>query len=162
LPGKVYIKPFVKNIADALDADYKELYALIEDSSLGEKFESETLQSKNKFDYRWLVVSLMVALIALIIFLLKPLNNEIKEQTEKTIQIEDANKKKQSKRKNQFSSELDFFHDGDKTIAIHNLEITAVDSVWLLLISRDDTLYAGTLVPGRIIKDNQAKLHKPV
>jgi len=152
LPGLVYLKPFIKNIAGALDVDCKELYALIEDTSLGEKLESEASQLKKKFDYRWVVVVLMIVFVALIIFLLKSPGPQIKKQTEETIQVEAANDRELNKRESQFSGELDFFQGADNIDEIHTLELTAIDSVWLLLLSGDDTLYTGILVPGRKIK----------
>jgi len=162
LPGLMYLKPFIKNIADALDVDCKELYVLIEDTSLGEKLENEASQLKKKFDYRWVVVVLMVALVALIIFLLKPPSPQIIRQTEETMPVEPVNDRELSKKESQFSGELDFFQGADNIDEIRTLELTAIDSVWLLLLSGNDTLYIGTLVPGRKIKRRCASPFKLV
>lgn len=156
LPGQMYIKPFVKSIAEALNVDYKELYALI-DQTDNQKQAEAVKPHKKGFDYRWLVVLLMVVLTALVILLLYPLLSSEKNRTEKinlSIPPEKEMVKKDSKR---YTTKLDLSLDFIRNRSFNTLELIATDTVWLLLKAGDDTLYTGILSPGRKINRESFK-----
>ena len=66
LPGQVYLKPFTKTCADALDLDIKELYKLINGEDGGDEDNGRRLEfpdeKKKRFDYK-LPVVLVIAII---------------------------------------------------------------------------------------------------
>ena len=78
LPGQVYLKPFVKSLAEALGADYDELCELIDKTDKNQIAENAEPPGKG-FDYRWLALAAMVVLAGLIIFLLRPEKTSIEE-----------------------------------------------------------------------------------
>ena len=155
LPGQVYLKPFVKNIADVLNADHKELYALIEHTDLQEEPKIKEPAAK-QFDYRWLVVIGLVIFVAVIILLIRPSGSSDKQTDELPTAVTIINHKPVLKEK-RYTSDLDVLESTIDMSDYHTLELTAIDSVWLLLIAGDDTLYTGILLPGRKIKRNSIK-----
>ena len=157
LPGQVYLKPFIKNIAEVLNADYKELYALIDHTDTEETPEilDEEGVPKKRFDYRWWVVGFMVIVVAIIAFMLRPTNSS-DEQSEGASGVTVINHDPVKKEK-KFSNDLDIAKSIISAEDYHSLELTAVDSVWLVLLAGPDTLYTGILPPGRKIVRKSAK-----
>ena len=156
LPGQVYLKPFIKSIAEALDVNYKELYALI-DQTHSRKQNKAANSHKKEFDYRWLIVLLMVILTTLVILLLYPLMSSEKNETERInfpVLSEKEIIKKDSRR---YTSRLDLSLDFIRNMSFNTLELIATDTVWLLLVAGDDTLYTGILSPGRKIERESTK-----
>lgn len=147
LPGQVYLKPFIKSIAEALDVNYKELYALI-DQARSQKPTKTVNSHKKEFDYRWLMVLLMFILTTLVILLLYPLMSGERSGTDKidfSVLSEKEVIKKDSKR---YTTKLDLSLDFIRNRSFNTLELIATDTVWLLLVAGDDTLYTGILSPG--------------
>jgi len=151
LPGQVYLKPFVKNIAGVLGADYNELCAIIDktDRKPATMPAEKSVAKKSGFDYRWLAVVLMVILAGLIIFLLRP--DEETSQTPTNDQVDQVVVPEENHAifDRQYTSELDIPKEIVSPDTIHALEITAIDTVWIELTAGNDTLYFGTLRPGR-------------
>lgn len=156
LPGQIYLKPFVKSIAEALGVDYKELYTLIDKTNYQKQ--NEEIKSQNKkFDYRWLVALLMIVLTALVVLLLHPSMSGDKRHTEDvnlSITPDKDTIKENSKR---HSTKLDISSDFIRNRSFNTLELTATDTVWLMLIAGTDTLYTGILSPGKKINRESFK-----
>ncbi len=151
LPGKAYLKPFVKNIAGALGADYKQYYELIESQTEAESEPKQDKSAKKGFDYRWLVVVVMICLVAVIIYVFNPMASDKGVQTAEDIPIpvvEPGNNNHAIFEK-EYSSELDMDGKMFEGKTLHRVELTATDSVWVLLTSESDTLYSGLLTSGR-------------
>jgi cytoskeleton protein RodZ len=160
LPGQVYLKPFVKNIADALGADYEELCAIIDktDKKTTAKPAIELSQeAKSGFDYRWLAVALLVILAGLIIFLLRPRKETSPEPSTGPAAQVIVPEENHAIFDRQYTSRMDMPVEIAGNDTIHTLEITAIDTVWLELMGGDDTLYFGFLRPGRKLIRESAK-----
>jgi len=156
LPGQVYLKPFVKNIAEALGADCQELYALVD--RVKKKPEPQIVTPPPRaFDYRWLVIILMAALVCLIILLLRPMQTKEPSSTNLSARLVVPEIERSLLKKNQFSSRLDLDKGIASAIGNHTIELTAIDSVWLLLTAADDTLFMGILDPGRKLRRESAE-----
>ena len=156
LPGQVYLKPFVKNIAEALGVDYRELYALID--RVKKKPEPIVEEPREKgFDYRWIVVILMAGLVALIIFLFEPMLSEKSAPVDQSARLVVPETQKNLLKADQFSSNLDLDKNIASAIGYHTIELAAIDSVWLLLTAANDTLFMGVLDPGRRLRRESAE-----
>jgi len=156
LPGQVYLKPFVKSIAEVLGVNYKELYSLIDKTDYEKK--DRTVKPENvKFDYRWLVILLMAMLVALVIILLHPSMSGDKTHSEgvNLSIMSDKNIAKGDGRRH--STRLDIPSDFIFSDSFHTLELIATDTVWLMLTAGDDTLYTGILSPGKKISRESFK-----
>jgi cytoskeleton protein RodZ len=149
LPGQAYLKPFVKSIADALNADYDELATYI--NKTREPSEPEEEPQSKGFDFRWLVILLLVALLAVVIFVIKPLDIGGKPELlpSETQSPAGEQQPEHAILDREYSSNMDMeqglFEDGK----VHKIELTAIDSTWLVLTVESDTIYSGILPPGR-------------
>ncbi len=161
LPGKAYLKPFVKNIATVLGADYREYYQLINSQIQKKKAkeaEAEAEPDSKGFDYRWLAVLLLIALVAIIVYVLKPL--EQTEQPEPIVEdapvvVEQTNNHAILER--DYSSAMDISGMMFEGMKLHRMEVTAIDSAWIRMTSAadGDTLYSGLLMPGqRVVRES--------
>ena len=150
LPGQAYLKPFLKNIAEALNADYQELAEMVDQKTLQKKSVQAESESKG-FDYRWLAVILMVILVALIIFILNPLKYGRQEPVIEPPAEAGEMAPDHSMLERPYSGGLDLEGDIFEEMQIFSVRLTAIDSVWVVLTAEDDTLYAGTLPKGRSI-----------
>ncbi|MCP4581651.1 MAG: helix-turn-helix domain-containing protein [candidate division Zixibacteria bacterium] len=160
LPGQVYLKPFIKSIAEALDADYNELSAMIDKSDMESAPIDEGKMDGKKFDYRWPAIVVMVVLAALVIFMLRPVETpevDLEGDSTTAVVVPEENNAIYNR---QYSSELDINKSIVEPEEIHTLEITATDSVWLMLTAGDDTSYVGVLSPGRKIIRQSTRLFK--
>jgi len=154
LPGQAYLRPFVKSMADALGADYSEFAQLIEKTSPVKPVVviEEVKPKQGGFDYRWVAVVVFILLIALIVFIFRPLGGS--KETETTAPPVVSAELNHRLEERAYSSNLDLEHKPIKNDKIHRIELTALDSVWLLLTVEDDTLYAGMLYQNqKIIKE---------
>jgi cytoskeletal protein RodZ len=151
LPGQAYLKPFVKNIADALGADYAELVEIIDRKEKKDVPQEIGAETKG-FDYRWLVVILMAVLVALIILILKPLESNDQQPVGESPAVIEESEPNHTILERKFSSDLDINQDMFEDKQFYNVVLTATDSVWIVLTSENDTLYAGILAPGRVVR----------
>ena len=74
LPGHIYLKPFTKTCAEALDLDFKELYKII-DGDIASMEQTQILPTpvidqKKKFDYRFPVIAVGVLAVVAVIILI--------------------------------------------------------------------------------------------
>jgi len=159
LPGQVYLKPFVKNIADALGADYDELCSIID--KIGKKPVLKAIDNKKTgFDYRWLAVALMVILAGLIILLLKPAREAMHITTQEQVSRVVVPGENHAIFDRQYTSHLDTPEKIVSPDTIHTLEIIATDTVWLMLTANSDTIFFGNLDLGRRIVCESVKPFK--
>jgi len=150
LPGQVYLKPFVKTCAEALDLDLKELYKIIEGESPKNDKESQTSPEKEKKrsgpDYKLLVVLIIAAIIVAVIYITVKTRDKIPPKTEIT-EIIPAGATKIRKEIN-WSRPWErpaFYKSG---ILKQNLMLLVADSVGVFILSGNDTLFNGTLTDG--------------
>jgi hypothetical protein len=150
LPGQAYLKPFVKNIAEALNADYEELAHFIDKYSA--KIQPQEPPPKSGgFDFRWLIVAILIVLIGLIIFMLKPMDNDegqVNTQQETSPVIAESEAENGLLERN-YSSAMDMTQELYDNERIQKIEIEATDSVWLFLTAEEDTIYSGILGEGQ-------------
>ena len=149
LPGQAYLKPFVKNIAEALNADYDELAHFIDKYSAKIQPKEPTPKSGG-FDFRWLIVAVLIVLIALIIFMLKPMDNDegqVRPQQETSPVVAESEAENGLLERN-YSSAMDMTQELFDNTQIQKIELEATDSVWLLLTTEEDTIYSGILGEG--------------
>jgi len=153
LPGKAYLKPFVKNLAEALDADYNELYELIDTHIESKTEQKNEKESKKGFDYRWIAVILMVIIVAVVIYVFNPMSRDSGSDTAGEIPtpVVEPNNNNHAILEKEYSSDLDLNGRMFEGKTLHRVELTATDSVWVLLTSESDTLYSGLLISGRRI-----------
>jgi len=163
LPGQVYLKPFVKNIAEALSADYDELCAIIDKADkrpVAKPGETPEEKKASGFDYRWLAVVLMVILAGIIIFLLRPNVENSQNLPVEPVAQAIVPEENHAIFDRQYTSEMDIPQEIVAKDTIHTLEITAMDSVWLELTAGDDTVFFGTLRAGRKLTRESTKPFK--
>jgi hypothetical protein len=150
LPGSVYLKPFTKTCAEALDLDTKELYSIINGVRGEEKpFVPTALEpsaGKRKIDYKLpIVATAVLIIIAVISVILKSdrFNSE-------TVRKSAATAVKSPKKTDEIKWEKPWqrppanygFYNSQR------LRLEASGSVWACIIADGDTVFAGTLRPG--------------
>ena len=155
LPGQAYLRPFIKSIAEALETDYDELIEVIDKPDKKKPDNGDAEQAKKKrFDYRWPAVFAILIIVAAIIVFLKPIENLL-TNNDSSLQMPVAKAENDHAiLKHSYSSTADmqkYIVDPDR---IHTLELTAQDSVWVVLSAGSDTLFAGIMRPGRVIKES--------
>lgn len=156
LPGQVYLKPFIKNIAEAFGVEFLELYSLVEHPQPQQETPDEESEKK-RFDYRWVVVIVMLLAVLSVIYFLKPADMEEEKLISENPEIIMESNHTQVQKEKRFSSKLDNLQNFVDIDKYHILELTAADSVWLLLKAGTDTLFVGVLSPGRNIKRRSAQ-----
>jgi len=150
LPGQVYLKPFAKTCAEALEMDVKELYKII-DGETGSDEQSDLRieyqhEKKKRLDYKLFVVLIIAVLIIAIIYVAVKTRDLIPSRTEIT-EIIPAGTTKIRKEIN-WSKPWErpaFYKSGNLK---QNLVLLVTDSVGVLLLSNTDTLFNGILTNG--------------
>jgi transcriptional regulator with XRE-family HTH domain len=161
LPGQMYVKPFVKSLSDALGADYKELYSLIDKQKKPEIAPLSPLPvekpAKERFDYRWIVASLLVIFAVAVIIVFQIFSQGKRNRGSSiNIPVVEHNTKGYFASK-KYSTKLDFPESILSATDYRYLEITAADSVNLKLFAGKDTLFSGMLPAGKTIKHKSTK-----
>lgn len=158
LPGQVYLKPFIKNIAEALDADYNELSAIIDKADI-KKPEQRPVEPPRKkgFDYRWLAVLFVVVVVGVIIIILRPVDKSKQEPVSKAEAPATEPQSDHTILNHDYSSSLDMQRYIIDPSMFHSLELMAIDSVWLVLTAGSDTLFAGILNRGQVLTEESAE-----
>jgi cytoskeleton protein RodZ len=158
LPGQAYLKPFVKNIAEALGADYEKLAHYIDKA--GAKVQPPAPPPKTGgFDFRWLIVAVLIILIALIVFILKPMDNDetqVKPEQQAAPVVAETETENTLLERN-YSSAMDMAPELFDSTRLQKIELEATDSVWILLTTEEDTVYNGVLAAGRKITRESLK-----
>jgi cytoskeletal protein RodZ len=149
LPGQVYLKPFVKTCADALDLDIKELYKLIDgemgsDDQGDRRIEFEDVKKKKRRNYSLPLVLIIAILVIVIIYLLVETKDRIPPKTEITEVIPAEATKIRDKIYWSRPWERPSFHEIGKPR--QNLVLIASDSVGVSILSGNDTLFSGILI----------------
>ena len=150
LPGQVYLKPFVKTCAEALDLDLKELYRAINGESGGES--EADLQppvappGKKRFDYKLPVVLLIAVIVCVVIYLALNAREKIPEKTKisEVVPAEATKTKKQAMWSRPWERPSVSKAGGLK----QNLILLAKDSVGVLLLAGGDTVFNGIMTDG--------------
>jgi cytoskeletal protein RodZ len=163
LPGQMYVRPFVKSLADVLGANANELYALIDKQEIPVvsptpvSIRQPQESSRRVFDYRWLVVAGMLAVAILVILAFRSYTNQKDIQTLKSNMSSIVPKPAGYTRSHKYSAKLDF---QPKLLSIADyryLELTAREPVKLTLTAASDTLFKGILETGKTIKNKSTK-----
>jgi transcriptional regulator with XRE-family HTH domain len=165
LPGQIYVKPFVKSLSDALNADYKELCALIDkqspktengDTAAKRPLPVESI-SKKGFEYRWLATIGLLAFSVIAVYLfIKIANSRSTYETSAKIPIVE-HKANGYFTTDRFTSQIDYVPSLFAPSDYRYLTLTAIDSVELKLIAGTDTLFNGILPRGKTIKHKSIK-----
>ncbi|UCC80480.1 MAG: helix-turn-helix domain-containing protein [Candidatus Zixiibacteriota bacterium] len=147
LPGQVYLKPFVKTCAEALNLDVKELYKIINGEpghdDQGERRIEFHGEIKKRRDYKLLLVLLIaVIIIAVIYFTVKT-----REKTSPDTGITEVIPAEATKIRDKINwsrpwERPAFYSPGNLR---QNLVLVASDSVDVLILSAGDTLFDGIL-----------------
>lgn len=157
LPGPMYVKPFVKSLAEALDANYAELYAIIDKQSATSSAEVSPPPERKRLDYRWIVALAMVIFAVLLIFIFESYAQ--KRNLEKLPQPSElvAPPEKVFTRSTKYSDRLDFATGVLQPTDYHYLEITAIEPVSVVLVAGPDTFFAGLMQAGQTMKHKSAR-----
>jgi len=152
LPGQVYLKPFAKTCAEALEIDVKEVYKLID----GERMERTDMMPaatdlppvKKGFDYKLpLVIIAGLAVIGLIFVTVVYQQRMESGPKEMKVVPADAQTHKLSASKSR-PWEKPAEWRAQKPY-IHRLRLEATDQVWAAVFSQNDTLFAGFINAGQ-------------
>lgn len=150
LPGQVYLKPFTKICAEALDLDLKELYKIIdgEDEEMtDDEIPSATLsQAKKGLDYRLP----LVIIVGLIIIGLIYLTVSSRKDRFSNISVTDITPAESHQPRHEVKWSRPWERPAAWESSGHNqrLRIEASDLVWINVIADGDTVYMGFLNPG--------------
>lgn len=155
LPGQAYLRPFIKSIAEALETDYDELISIIDKPDKKKTdHQQEEPAKKKRFDYRWPAVFAILIIVAAIIVFLKPIENLLsKNNSDAAIPVAQP-ENDHAILKHNYSSSADLQKYIVDPAKIHTLELVAQDSVWVVLTAGSDTLFTGTMGPGRVLKES--------
>lgn len=152
LPGQVYLRPFAKTCAEALDLDLKEVYRAID----GDEPEKPNITfqmadeppKKRKLDYKLpLVLIVGFLIVAIIIVGVKYQRGLQKESVRLTVVPAGATRargKANWSRIWQKPAKWELANPGR-----HRLRLEASDQVWISVLTDTDTLFAGFLNPGQ-------------
>ncbi len=149
LPGQVYLKPFTKICAEALDLDLKELYGLIDDEN-GEKVNDEIpaatiSESKRGLDYRLpLVIVIGLMIIALIYLTVSFRQGRFPDSGDTDIVPAESH---QPRRDVEWSRPWERPAAWESPGLNQRLRIEASDLVWISVVADGDTAYVGFLNP---------------
>jgi len=157
LPGPMYVKPFVKSLAEALDAPINELYAIIDKQSTVAPTPPVNPVPERRFDYRWVVAIAMTAFACLVILLFEGYARQ--RNAERLPQLSElvTPPPRVFTRSSMYSDRLDYLPSPIKSADYHYLEITAIQPVNILLMAGSDTFYAGLLQQGQTIKNRSTR-----
>ncbi len=157
LPGPMYVKPFVKGLAEALDAPLGELYAIIDKQSTVAPPQPTAVPEKRGFDYRWPVAVAMIVFACLVIVLFEGYAR--RRNIERLPQLAElvTPPAKIRTRSPLYSDRLDYLPSPIKSADYHYLEITAIQPANIVLTAGPDTFYSGLLQQGQTIKNRSAR-----
>lgn len=148
LPGQVYLKPFTKICAEALDLDLKELYRIIDGE---EKTDDEIpsaifSQAKKGLDYRLpLVIVVGLIIIGLIYLTVSSRKDRFPDISDTVITPAESH---QPRREVKWSRSWERPAAWESSGHNQRLRIEASDLVWINVIADGDTVYMGFLNPG--------------
>lgn len=150
LPGQVYLKPFTKICAEALDLDLKELYRLIdgeEEKIIADEVPSKApAQSEKGRDYRLPLVIIVGLIIIGLIYV------TVGFIQDRTPDINDADaipaERHQPRRVAKWNRPWERPAAWEDLGQNQRLRIEASDLVWISVIADGDTVYAGFLNSG--------------
>ncbi|MCD6162083.1 MAG: DUF4115 domain-containing protein [candidate division Zixibacteria bacterium] len=157
LPEHVYLRPFIKNIAEALEVNFNELYSLVEHAQPQPEIEADEEPSEKRFDYRWVVVAILMLSVLAVIYFLKPSGKNEEHLISENPEVLTNGNHMHIQKEKRFSSKLDNLQNFVNIDNYHIIELSAADSVWIILKAGSDTLYVGVLSPGRKIKRRSAQ-----
>lgn len=154
LPGQVYLKPFTKTCAEALDLDLKELYKIIngeigDDEQNGRRLEFPE-DKKKRFDYKLPVVLLIAVTIVGIIYVTIITREKIPVDTTPQVIIPAGT--------TMVRGEIKWSRPWERPAHYRmgplkqNLILLTTDSVVVFVMSDGDTLFNGILI------DDQRKM----
>lgn len=152
LPGQVYLKPFAKICAEALELDLKEVYKAIDGEEMGKAEDhiagTEDSKPEKKFDYRLPLVAVVgVIIIGLIYLTVKYQQNRPVDSVKISVVPADIVKQKSEYSWNrpwERPAGWESIHPG-----YERLRLEASDQVWVSVLDATDTLYAGFINGGR-------------
>ncbi|MEE9553057.1 MAG: RodZ domain-containing protein [candidate division Zixibacteria bacterium] len=152
LPGQVYLKPFAKTCAEALDLDLKEVYKAIdgEEMSKAEVLAPQVNEPlpESRFDYKLPLVLVVGVIIIGLIYLTVQYQHRSRGNSidMPVIPADIVYKKSDSKRSGPWEkpAEWEIAHPGYK-----RLRLEASDQVWVSVLTESDTLYAGFINGGQ-------------
>ncbi len=150
LPGQVYLKPFTKSCAEALDLDLKELYRIINGESeekTDDKIPSPDIsQPKKGLDYRLPLVIVVGLIIIGLIYL------TVSSRKDRFPDIDDTDvvpaESHQPRREVKWSRPWERPAAWEGLDRNQRLRIEVSDLVWANIIADGDTVYTGFLNPG--------------
>lgn len=147
LPGQVYLKPFVKTCAEALDLNVKELYKIIDGESAnddqGDRRIEYPEEIKKHRDYKLPMVLLIAVLIIAVIYLAVKTREKREPDAGITVVIPaEATKIRDKINWNRPWERPAFYSPGSLR---QNLVLVASNNVDVLILSDGDTLFNGTL-----------------
>ncbi len=150
LPGQVYLKPFVKACAEALNLDLKELYALINGKEMEKRQDSEvqaeTPEQTRRFDYRIpVVIVIALIVVGLIYFTVRSRQGGILSTGVSEIIPAESVVRKQEAKWNRPWERPARWESGEVG---HRLRLEAIDTVWVCVLTDGDTTFTGILNPG--------------
>ena len=150
MPGQVYLKPFVKTCAEALELNLKELYKLIEgetgDDEQAERRIEFPEEKKKKRSYKFLIVIIAAAVIIAIIYFAVKTRERIPSRTDITKVIPAGETKiLEGIKWNRPWERPPFYTPGSDA---QNLSLIAYENIGAVIISGHDTLFSGFLGKG--------------
>ncbi len=147
LPGQVYLKPFVKTCAEALNLDVKELYKIINGEPGNEDQGDRRIEFhgeiRKRHDYKLLLVLLIAAVIIVAIYL----TFKTREKSPTDSRITEVIPAEATKIRDKINwsrpwERPAFYSAGTLR---QNLVLVASNSVDVLILSDGDTLFNGTM-----------------
>lgn len=148
LPGQVYLKPFTKICAEALDLDLKELYRIIDgEEKTDDEIPATALsQPKKGLDYRIPLVTIVGLIIIGLIYLTVSSRDERFPDISDTVVI--PAESHQPRREVEWSRPWERPAAWESSGHNQRLRIEASELVWINIIADGDTVYMGFLNPG--------------
>lgn len=151
LPGQVYLKPFAKACAEALDLDLKEVYKAIEGEKAQPPREESSLrialEEKRRFDYKLpLVIIIGAAIIGIIYMTVRHQQKTNSQRVDlRVVPAHVAPEKREIRWNRPWERPAAWqaeFPDADR------LRLEATDTVWVSVLSGADTLFMGFMNSG--------------
>ena len=147
LTGQVYLKPFVKTCAEALDLEIKELYKIVNGEAGHDDQSDRRLEyqgeKKKRPDYKLLVVLLIAAVVIVVIYITVKTRDKIPPRTE----IAEVIPAEATKIRDNINWSRPWERPASYKAGIlrQNLVLLVTDSVGVFVLSGDDTLFNGIL-----------------